>query len=176
MLFVYNTAYTLNQKKQFDSGTVYMWGPLQMKYMVDTNIINWLIDGTLSTENFPQSTHFVATHIQRDELSKTPDPTRKHQLLNRLDSLIDSTVPTESTVLGTSRLGSCKLGNRALHTQLKERLDSLNNKKRNNFEDALIAEAAIVNGHTLITADEHLRIVAQEYGCAVALLDKYRSA
>ena len=147
-----------------------------MKYMVDTNIFNWLIDGTLSTENFPKDTHFVATHIQHDELNKTRDPGRRRQLRDRFETLVDSTVPTESTVLGTSRLGSCKLGSGALCNQLKESLDSLNNKKRNNSEDALIAEAAIANGHTLITADEHLRIVAERYGCAVAHLDKYRSA
>lgn len=144
--------------------------------MVDTNIFNRLIDGILSTENFSQDTHFVATHIQYDELDKTPASARKHQLLKRFETLVDNNVPTESTILGTSRLGSCKLGSGSLFNQLKTSLDSLNNKKRNNSEDALIAETAIANGHTLITADEDLRVVAEQYGCAVAHLDKYRSA
>jgi len=146
-----------------------------MQYMVDTNIFNWLIDGTLSTENFPKDAHFVATHIQHDELNKTRDSARKNQLRDRLSTLVDSTVPTESTVLGTSRLGSCKLGNGTLFNQLKAGLDSRNHKKRNNSEDALIAEAAIANGHTLVTADEDLRNVAERHGCAVTTLDKYRS-
>ena len=94
-------------------------GPFLMKYMVDTNIFNWLIDGTLSTENFPKDTHFVATHIQHDELNKTRDPGRRRQLRDRFETLVDSTVPTESTVLGTSRLGSCKLGSGALCNQFK---------------------------------------------------------
>lgn len=147
-----------------------------MQYMVDTNIFNWLIDGILSTENFPKDVHFVATHIQYDELNKTRDSSRKFQLLDRFKTLVDSTVPTESTVLGTSRLGSSKLGSGTLYNQIKGDLDSLNHKKPNNTEDALIAEAAIANGHTLITADEHLGTVAQRHGCAVTLLDKYRSA
>lgn len=143
-----------------------------MQYMVDTNIFNWLIDGTLSTENFPKDAHFVATHIQYDELNKTRDSSRKCQLLDRFKTLVDSTVPTESTVLDTSRLGSCTLGNGTLYNQIKGNLDSLNQNKRNNAEDALIAEAAIVNGHTLITADVDLRIVAEEHGCSVDFLDK----
>ena len=147
-----------------------------MQYMVDTNIFDWLIDGTLSTENFPKDTHFVATHIQHGELNETRDSARKRQLLDRFETLVDSTVPTESTVLGTSKLGSCKLGSETLFNQLKASLDSLTSKKRNNSADVLIAEAAIANGHTLITADQHLRIVAERYGCTVALLDKYRSA
>jgi hypothetical protein len=51
----------------------------------------------------------------------------------------------------------------------------LNHGKCNNFEDALIAEVAIVNGHTLITADEDLRTVAEQHGCNVAPLAKYKT-
>ena len=53
-----------------------------MKYMVDTNIINWLVDGSLSTDDFPKDAAFVATHIQHDELSKTRDSERKQSLLD----------------------------------------------------------------------------------------------
>lgn len=63
-----------------------------MKYMVDTNIINWLVDGSLSAGDFAKDASFVATHIQHDELSKTRDSKRRELLLDRFTSLIDSTV------------------------------------------------------------------------------------
>ena len=143
--------------------------------MVDTSIFNWLIDGILSTDNFPKDAHFVATHIQHDELNRTRDLARKHRLLDRFTTLVDSTVPTESTILSISKLGSCKLGTGTLFSQLKADLDSLNFEKTNNSKDALIAEAAIMNGHTLITADKDLHIVAEKHGCLVELLDKFKS-
>lgn len=116
-----------------------------MKYMVDTNIINWLVDGSLSTDDFPKDAAFVATHIQHDELSKTRDSERKQSLLDQFNLLFG---------------------------QLKSALDSLNHCKSNNSEDALIAEAAIVNGYTLITADEDLHNIAENYGCDVAPVTK----
>jgi predicted nucleic acid-binding protein len=66
-------------------------------------------------------------------------------------------------------------GDGILYGQLKSDLDSLNHCKGNNSEDALIAEAAIVNGHTLITADEDLRAVAEQHGCNVAPLAIYKT-
>jgi hypothetical protein len=41
---------------------------------------------------------------------------------------------------------------------------ALNGAKKNNSRDALIAEAAIANGYVLLTADAHLRSVAQMHG------------
>jgi len=146
-----------------------------MKYMVDTNIINWLVDGNLSTENFSSDSAFVATHIQHDELSKTRDLTRRQKLIDRFNTIVDSTLPTESTILGTSKLDYCRMGDGKIFSQLKSDLDLLNHGKSNNSEDALIAEVAIVNGHTLITADEDLRTVAEKHGCNVTPLVKYKS-
>jgi rRNA-processing protein FCF1 len=146
-----------------------------MKYMVDTNIINWLVDGSLSTGDFAKDASFVATHIQHDELSKTRDSKRRELLLDRFTSLVDSTVSTESSIVGISKLGSCRIGDGILYGQLKSDLDSLNHCKGNNSEDALIAEAAIMNGHTLITADEDLRTVAEQHGCNVAPLARYKA-
>jgi hypothetical protein len=146
-----------------------------MKYMVDTNIINWLVDGSLSTENFPPNAAFVATHIQHDELSKTRDSTRRQKLIDRFNTFVDSTLPTESTIFGISELNSCKMGDQRIFSRLKSDLDFLNHGKGNNSEDALIAEVAIVNGHTLITADEDLRTVAEQHGCNVTPLAKCKT-
>ena len=55
-------------------------------------------------------------------------------------------IPTESFVVGTSRIGSAKIGD----GNLIERLRTGNLKKTN---DALIGETAIKNNLTLITND-----------------------
>ena len=67
------------------------------------------------------------------------------------------------------------MGDGRIFCRLKSDLDLLNYGKSNNSEDALIAEVAIVNGHTLITADEDLRTVAEQHGCNVAPLAKYKT-
>lgn len=138
-----------------------------MKCVVDTSIINRLIDGSLSTEDIPADAELVATHVQIDELSKTRDGERRARLFLRFATLVDSVIPTESTVLGVSRLDHSKLSDGGLYNRLKVDLDSLNKGKANNIQDALIAEVAIANGHTLLTADYHLAEIAKKYGCMV---------
>lgn len=60
-----------------------------------------------------------------------------------------------------------KLGGGGLYSRLKADLDSLNKGKANNTQDALIAEVAIANGYTLLTADYQLAAVAKKHGCTV---------
>lgn len=138
-----------------------------MKYVVDTNIFNRLVDGLLSTGDLPGDGEFIATHVQVDELNKTSDPERRAQLFLKFATVVDAVVPTESTVLGVSRLDYSKLSDGTRYDNLKADLDSLNRGKANNPHDALIAEVAIVNGCTLLTADYHLTEVAKRHGCTV---------
>lgn len=138
-----------------------------MKCVVDTNIINRLVDGSLSTEDFPPDAELVATHVQIDELNKTQDSERRARLFLRFATTIDRVVPTESTILGVSRLGFSKLSGGNVYSALKADLDSLNGGKANNAQDALIAEVAISSGYTLFTADYHLAEVARRHGCSV---------
>jgi predicted nucleic acid-binding protein len=135
-----------------------------MKCVVDTNIFNKLIDGSLSTEDIPADAELVATHVQIDELNRTRDDERRARLFLRFATLVDSVIPTESTVLGVSRLNHSKLSDGGLYNRLKIDLDSLNKGKTNNTHDVLIAEVAIANGHTLLTADYHLAEVAKKHG------------
>lgn len=67
------------------------------------------------------------------------------------------------------------MGEGRIFSRLKSDLDLLNHGKSNNSEDALIAEVAIVNGHTLITADDDLRVVAEQHGCNVTHLAKCKA-
>ena len=133
-------------------------------YAVDTNIINWLVDGRLELEQLPSDGDFVATHIQRDELEKTPTEPRRTLLLGKFEKTVDREVPTESIVAGVSRIGMAKVSDGRLYYSLRNALSKLNKAKLNNSHDALIAEVAIENSWILITADRDLAEVANTYG------------
>ena len=52
---------------------------------------------------------------------------------------------------------------------VKAKLDAMNGGKRSNIQDALIAEVAIVNSYTLLTADQDLATAAGDCGAMVRL-------
>ena len=87
-----------------------------MKYVVDTNIINWLIDGRIARAMLPPEGEFVATHIQIDEINRTSDEDRRARLLLTLTSTIRELLPTETTILDVSRVDWCKLGDGVVYT------------------------------------------------------------
>jgi len=138
-----------------------------MRCVVDTNVFNWLVDGSLSSEDLPADAEFVATHIQFDELNRTNDPERRARLSRRFKETVDAMVPTDSFVPDVSRLDYGQLSDGSRYTALKADLDALNGGKANNIQDALIAEVAIANGYTLLTADFDLAKVAKQHGCSV---------
>jgi hypothetical protein len=128
---------------------------------------NKLIDGVLSTEDFPADLEFVATHVQHDEINSTCNDERKAKLLQKFSTLVDYVVPTESMVFGVSRWGQAKLSDGTLYNKLKHDLDTMNAEKDNNSKDALIAEVAIHNHYELFTADSDLAQVARKHGAQV---------
>lgn len=134
-----------------------------MKYVVDTNIINWLIDGKIARSTLPADGEFVATHLQIDEINRTSDEDRRARLIITLTSTIRELLPTESAVMDISRFDWCKMGDGVIYTSIKNALDSKNGGRRSNIQDALTAEVAIVNGFTLLTADTDLAKAAQNH-------------
>jgi predicted nucleic acid-binding protein len=145
-------------------------------YVVDTNIINRLVDGQLASDNLPSDGNFIATHIQRDELEKTPDEQRRAQLRAKFKETIDREVLTESTVVGVSRIGLARISDGKRYSSLRDALSIRNKGKPNNAEDALIAEVAIEHGWVLLTADRDLAEVAKKHGCEVEYYPPRRSA
>lgn len=132
-----------------------------MKYVVDTNVINWLVDGKIDRSALPEGGEFVATHIQIDELNRTSDEDRRARLFLILTSTIGELLPTESAIMGTSRFNWCKMGDGVVYSSIKKELDAINGGRRSNIHDALIAEVAIINGFTLLTADGDLANAAR---------------
>lgn len=138
-----------------------------MKYVVDTSLINKLVDGRVLPEELPTDGEFVAAHIQIDEINRTRDEDRRARLFLKFSHTIDEIVPTESFVIATSRLGEDRLGDGVSYALIKRELDSLNGGKASNVQDALIAEIAMKNSFVLLTTDYHLYEVAQLHGIGV---------
>jgi predicted nucleic acid-binding protein len=135
-----------------------------MLFVVDTCIINKLIDGKMNLDDLPPNSSFFASHIQIDEINKTQDSERRAQLFLKFTEVIPKIIPTKSAVWDVSRWDQAELSDGMLYNYLKQSLDFLNKSKPNNVSDTLIAETAIVNGYTLLTSDRHLAEVAQKYG------------
>jgi hypothetical protein len=133
-------------------------------------VFNWLADGRIALSDLPNDGEFVATHVQIDELNRTNDAERRVKLFLHFASVRPNMLPTESLILGVSRLGHAKLSDDATYAQIKGTLDGLNRSKPNNVMDALSAEVALKNEFTLITADGDLRTAAEEHGCKVLFL------
>ena len=158
-----------------------------LECMFDTNVFNRILDGVISVDALSGRVNAHATHVQRDEIAKTKNDTRRNALQTVFSSVTDRTVPTASLVLGVSRVGEARLGgghvvptssavwdvstfgqakwtaNDNLYSPIKADLDALNGGKGNNIQDALIAETAIKDGYILVTEDRDLAVVTKKY-------------
>lgn len=134
-------------------------------YVVDTCIFNWLTDRKIAIDALPSPARFVITHVQMDEINKTKDEERRVRLFLTLTKLNCELVATNTFLWDISRFDLAKWGNGEIYEKLKGDLDALNGGKRgNNIRDALIAEVAIANGYTLLTADKDLKEVCEAHG------------
>lgn len=160
-------------------------------YLLDTNVFNHVLDGTIEIANL-KGKRLLATHVQRDEISKTKHQTRREALLAVFGSLttkqaptssvlagisvadgaatsVSGLVPTESAVWDVSRWDQAKWGaNDDVFTGMLGELDALNKCKSNNPQDILIAETALRNNWILVTSDVDLFAVLTKYGGACA--------
>ena len=123
-----------------------------MKYVVDTSLINKLVDGSVNLDELPQDGDLIATDVQIDEISRTKNIELRNLLLSAFDKVIEYNLPTESS---------------ESYKAIEEDLDSRNGGKANNRKDALIAEVALKNGYVLLTADWDLWRVALNHNIEV---------
>ncbi len=159
-----------------------------LKCMFDTNVFNRILDGVISLQSLTGGVVAHATHVQRDEINNTKDAGRRMALAEVFGEAVAESTPTDSFVLGVSRLGEARLGGERvvpttsavwdvsrwdqaswgtddnLYSRLKTELDTLNRNKPNNVHDALIAETSVKGGYVLITDDSDLVAVTNKYG------------
>jgi len=74
-----------------------------MKYVVDTCVFNWLVDGRITKSDLPMGAELIATHIQIDEINKTSDSERRAQLFLMFAKLAPEIQPTTSGIWDVSR-------------------------------------------------------------------------
>ena len=143
------------------------------QYMVDTMIINRILDHDLDLKYFKrQDMQIFTTHVQRDEINNTKNETRRNELFSIFQE-VDNPIPTESALWGKSNWGECKWAEDDL---VEEILRELNKKKRkkNNPQDALIADTAIKNKYILITEDRPLyEVVTEVFNGTAQRLDEF---
>ncbi len=131
------------------------------KYMVDTMIINRILDYDVDLQKFKKKDkRFFATHVQRDEIINTPNATRRNELLSIFQKIVDS-VPTESALWGRSNWGESKWAADDLVEKILKALN-IKDRRRSNPQDALIADTAMKNKHILVTEDGPLYEVVKE--------------
>lgn len=127
------------------------------KCMFDTVIFNRVVEHKIPVELFTEYVDVYATHVQQDEIDKTPDHQKRADLKRVFTNLDTEKVPTESAVWDESRWDESKWsGDDDLCKRIGAALDRCK-KKKNNIRDALIAETAIKNTFTLVTDDRCLK-------------------
>lgn len=140
-----------------------------MPYVLDTNIFNRIVDGSIAFDDLPTDESLVATYVQIDEINNTKDTERRARLFLAFADVRPQIISTESFVWDVSRWDRSKWSDGVLYQVLKNEIDSLNKSKPNNVQDTLIGEVAIVNGCTLLTTDNDLATVVRKHGGKVIL-------
>ena len=139
-------------------------------YMLDTTVFNDVLDGKIPLSKL-EGRQIIVTHIQRDQIRKTTCDSRRNALLKIFEDLRPHQKPTSSGVVGISVVGASFVGTHpdGLFARLLAELSRRDNRERKNHRtDVLIAEAAMRNGCTLITADRNLREAVTQLGGACA--------
>ena len=121
-------------------------------YMLDANIFDKVLDNKINADLFLiHPHHIVVTHIQKDELEKTPDAERRAALLEIFNQV--AVKPTAGFIWGVSKWGQCTWGDDVV---LKKRRHDTEFKIGTHDRDALIAYTAFKKGLTLVTEDKRL--------------------
>lgn len=125
----------------------------KQKIIFDSNIYDLIAEGSLNINILfgkKEDFEFYITHIQTDEISKCPDEDKRAKLFLFITKVSPIVIPTNSFVLGLSRLGEARLGDTKL-------LEEIRKENLKHTKDALIGEVAIKNNFVLITEDVRLK-------------------
>ena len=133
------------------------------KFMFDTNIFNHICDNGIEISGHLSNHLYYITHVQYDEIYATKNISRREELLSIFQKIEQDPIATETFTLDISKLDKAKLGISIIYGQILSRLEKIKRKK-NNIQDALIAETAITKHLVLVTDDKDLLIVISELG------------
>jgi len=137
-----------------------------MKYVLDTNIFDRVLDSRFKVSALPDACSFVATKIQIREIGATPEPRRSMLLATFKDIAPDLSAAAFSFDIPGAGFNEGEWSSDERITKLREALEA-NKSKPNNWQDALIAGVALKNGYGLVTADKDFAEVSAAYGIKV---------
>lgn len=147
----------------------------KIRIIFDSHLFDSIMDGKLSIDRVVDSKtkgfEYYITHVQVEELSNCPEADKRAKLSLIITKIAPILVPTESLVLGTSRLGYTRLGEGDVLSQITK--TSENKEKFTN--DALIGEAAIKGRFTLVTNDVKIRNKVNTEGGRAISLEEFNS-
>ena len=117
-----------------------------MKYVLDTNIFNRVLDGRFELSALPVGSAFVATTVQLEELRKTRDPARRAALIQIFEDVKPELVsPSFALDVAGAGLDEGSFRQSDAAARLHADLEAIKSKF-NNWHDALIAEVALLHG------------------------------
>jgi predicted nucleic acid-binding protein len=128
-----------------------------VKYLLDTSIVNKLVDGSIMPSELPQDGTIAASNIQLEEIRQTRDPDRKSQLLSMFYGIVEEITPIVPRADDDGRVAA----------DVRNELNARNNGKASNSNDAVLAELAMRQDYVLLTADLDLYEVAYVRGVGV---------
>jgi predicted nucleic acid-binding protein len=157
-----------------------------MPFMLDTNVINRILDGEVENE-WPLRGDIFVTDIQLQEILDTRDPNRRDFLFGGLKSLRPNVIrPRDMFQLYDGSGDDFDTGDRLPRGAIPEwyyanvplsfgrivpliarRLPANRKRPVNPLRDGFIAEAALLGGMTLVTADRNLAAEAEMFGVHV---------
>ena len=134
-----------------------------MSYIVDSAIINNLVEGKIRLEDLPSDRPFIVPRVYREKINTIKNEARRNQLLQKFASHQQKRESAGSTVVDGSNGIDFKLWDASLFKELKNGLQELGDTICN-ARDVLLAEVAITNGLILLTANKCLADVVSNYG------------
>lgn len=138
-------------------------------FMLDTSTINWILDQKVSAGDWTLRRPVFVTDVQLLELMQTPLPERRESLMGVLSILRPSVIRPDALapMAYDFGLGLEEETYRSLGRQAPLMAAALGGRFERNFRDALIAEAALANALTLVTAYAKLARMARSFGIGV---------
>ncbi len=140
--------------------------PLPMRLMLDSHVY----DRVIATPGLPEligrlhdagKVVILRTHIQEDEIERTPDIVKRQ----RLQSIAGTKIPTSGAVWDVSRWGEATYGDGAGDIKIGD----VAGQSGNHVEDALIAATAALAADALVTEDKRLSNRAKAANTKIAL-------
>ena len=138
-------------------------------HILDTNLFNDVADGKVLLSAFAGRRLF-ATHVQLDELNNTPDIERREKLCASFQRVAPDQLITSGAIWGVSKWGEAAWPEDDLLDRMRPVLEELDKKARkkttahNQACDLLTAATSLKRGLTLVTNDQRLRKVVQQFG------------